>query len=141
MRLSRGGFCCRTIEQDHRSGSNRSLQHSNRSLDPRTVWGLGFWTRPKLKPTPKSQFGNPLAGCLPHTPHETVQLKAFVGSMAITVTVALLSARTATVKVGLDEDVGTLKHRAQTALGVGRGRLLNSSRSVLDVSACQTAGW
>ena len=46
--------------------------------------------------------------------------------MAIAVAVGLLSGRTATVKAGLDEEVGTLKRRAQTALGVGRGRLLKT---------------
>ena len=53
--------------------------------------------------------------------------------MSITVEVGLLSGKTVTVKADLDEEVGTLKRRAQTALGVGRGRLLDPSGGVLDV--------
>ena len=53
--------------------------------------------------------------------------------MSITATVGLLSGKTATVKAGLDEEVGTLKRQAETALGVGRGRLLDSSGDVLDL--------
>ena len=60
--------------------------------------------------------------------------KTFVDNMAIAVAVGLLSGKTASVKAGLDEEVEILKRRAQTALGVGRGRLLNSSGSFLDVS-------
>eukprot|EP00439_Symbiodinium_sp_Y106_P084693 s31_g26.t1 len=52
---------------------------------------------------------------------------------SISVDVALLSGKTASVKASLDEDVATLKRRAQTALGVGNGRLLNSSGTILDV--------
>ena len=55
--------------------------------------------------------------------------------MSISVEVALLSGRTATIEAGLDEEVSTLKRRAQSALGVGRGRLLDSSGSILDGSA------
>ena len=55
--------------------------------------------------------------------------------MLKTVEVGLLSSKTATVKVSLDDTVGTLKGRAQIALGVGRGRLVDSSGSVLDVCA------
>ncbi|OLQ08894.1 hypothetical protein AK812_SmicGene7558 [Symbiodinium microadriaticum] len=55
--------------------------------------------------------------------------------MSITVEVGLLSGKTATVKAGLDEEVGALKCRAQIALGVGRGRLVGSSGSVLDTCA------
>ncbi|OLP90809.1 hypothetical protein AK812_SmicGene27585 [Symbiodinium microadriaticum] len=55
--------------------------------------------------------------------------------MSITVDVGLLSGKTATVKAGLDEEVGALQRRAQIALGVGRGRLVDSSGSVLDASA------
>ena len=55
--------------------------------------------------------------------------------MSITVEVGLLSGNTATVKAGLDEEVGALKRRAQIALGVGRGRLVGSSGSVLDACA------
>ena len=57
------------------------------------------------------------------------------GSTSITVTVGLLSGKTATVTASSDEEVGTLKRRAETALGVGRGRLLDSSGRVLDVCA------
>ncbi|OLQ01989.1 Proteasome assembly chaperone 2 [Symbiodinium microadriaticum] len=49
--------------------------------------------------------------------------------------VGLLSGKTATVEVGLEEQVETLTHRACTALGVGRGRLVDSSGSVLDTRA------
>ncbi|OLQ00815.1 hypothetical protein AK812_SmicGene16491 [Symbiodinium microadriaticum] len=60
--------------------------------------------------------------------------------MSIAVEVGLLSGKAVTVEVGFDETVATLKCRAQTALGVGRGRLLDSSGSVLDMSATiQTA--
>ena len=55
--------------------------------------------------------------------------------MSITVDIGLLSGKDATVKAGLDEKVGALKHRAQIALGVGRARLVDSSGSVLDASA------
>ena len=57
------------------------------------------------------------------------------GKMSIAVDVGLLSGRTATVKAGLDEEVGALKRRAQIALGVGRGRLVDSSGSALDACA------
>ncbi|OLQ00894.1 hypothetical protein AK812_SmicGene16400 [Symbiodinium microadriaticum] len=55
--------------------------------------------------------------------------------MSITVDVGLLSGKTATVKAGLDEEVGALQRRAQIALGVGRGRLVGSCGSVLDAFA------
>ena len=55
--------------------------------------------------------------------------------MSIEVTVGLLSGKTATVKADLDEELGALKHRAQTALGVGRGRLVGSSGIFLDACA------
>ena len=51
--------------------------------------------------------------------------------MSITVEVGLLSGRTATLSAGL-EDVRSLTSRAQTALGVGRSRLVDSSGGVLD---------
>ena len=35
----------------------------------------------------------------------------------------------------MNEEVGALKRRAETALGVGRGRLVHSSGSVLDACA------
>eukprot|EP00439_Symbiodinium_sp_Y106_P030429 s6148_g3.t1 len=56
----------------------------------------------------------------------------FVWSMSTTVEVSLLSGKTATVQAGLDETVETLMQRAQIALGVGKGRLLDSSGVVLD---------
>ena len=65
--------------------------------------------------------------------------------MPISVTVRLLSGKEATVEAGADEEVGTLKCRAQTALGVGRGRLLDAAGSILDVrgsikqASCMTA--
>ena len=54
--------------------------------------------------------------------------------MSITVQVGLLSGKTTTVQARFDEDVETLKGRAQTTLGVGRWRLLDSSGSILDES-------
>ena len=54
---------------------------------------------------------------------------------SITVHVGQLSGKGA-VQVDLDEEVATLNLRAQTALGVGNGRLVNSSGCVLD--ACST---
>ena len=55
--------------------------------------------------------------------------------MSVVVQVALLSGRTATVEADQNERVETLKLRAQTALGVGKGRLLDSSGSALDLSS------
>ena len=52
--------------------------------------------------------------------------------MSITVEVALLSGKAATVQAGLDETCETLAQRAQIALGIGKGRLLDSSGAVLD---------
>ena len=52
--------------------------------------------------------------------------------MSISVEVSLLSGKTATVEAGQDETVETLTQRAQIALGVGRGRLLDSSGVILD---------
>ena len=55
-------------------------------------------------------------------------------NMSIDVEVGLISGRRVTVQAAADETVGTLKRRAQTALGVGIGRLLThldaSSRDV-----------
>ena len=53
--------------------------------------------------------------------------------MWITVAVGLLSGKTAAVKASLEDEVGTLRRRAQIALGVGRGRLVDSSGNLLDV--------
>ena len=58
--------------------------------------------------------------------------------MSITVQVSMLSGKTATVQAGLDETVETLAERSRIALGVGKGRLLDSSGVVLDGGA-QTA--
>ena len=52
--------------------------------------------------------------------------------MPIHVQVGLLSGRAATVEADLDEEVGSLKRRAEKALGVGRGRLMDSSGSILE---------
>ena len=54
--------------------------------------------------------------------------------MSISVEVRLLSGKRTCVNAGLDEEVGTLQLRAQAALGVRRGRLLDSSGGVLDAS-------
>ena len=53
--------------------------------------------------------------------------------MSISVDIGLLSGKTNTLEVNLDEPVETLQRRAQMALGVGSGRLLNSSGSILNV--------
>ena len=58
-----------------------------------------------------------------------------VCSMSITVEVRLLSGKTATVQAGLEEKVEALKLRSQTALGIGKGRLVDPSGSVLDAAA------
>ena len=55
--------------------------------------------------------------------------------MSLTVHVGLLSGRTATVQADLDEGVAVLKRRAEMALEVGKGRLVDSSGGVLDVDA------
>ena len=52
--------------------------------------------------------------------------------MSVTVEVRLLSGKTASVNAGLDEQVELLKRRAQIALQVGKGRLVDSSGAVLD---------
>ena len=53
--------------------------------------------------------------------------------MSIAVAVGLLSGKTVTVKASLEDEVGTLKRQAQIALGVGRGRLVDSLGNLLDV--------
>ena len=55
-----------------------------------------------------------------------------VRNMSIHAEVGLISGRKATVQAALDETVGALKRRAQVALGVGTGRLLDSSGCVLE---------
>ena len=52
--------------------------------------------------------------------------------MSISVDVHLLSGKSASLEVEADVSVESLKQRAQSALGAGRGRLLNSSGEVLD---------
>ena len=52
--------------------------------------------------------------------------------MPITVQVELFSGRATTVQANLDKAVGTLKRRAETALGIGKGRLVDSSGGFLD---------
>ena len=52
--------------------------------------------------------------------------------MSITVEIGLLSGKTVTVQADLDETVASFNLRAQTALAVGKGRLVNSSGSVAD---------
>ena len=49
------------------------------------------------------------------------------GNTSLDVEVGLVSGRTTTVQAALDETVGTLKRRAQLALGVGMGSLLDSA--------------
>ncbi|OLQ00903.1 hypothetical protein AK812_SmicGene16390 [Symbiodinium microadriaticum] len=46
--------------------------------------------------------------------------------------IRVAAGRRVTVDADVNEEVGTLKRRAQIALGVGRGRLVGSSGSVLD---------
>ena len=53
-------------------------------------------------------------------------------AMSVVADVGLISGKTVSVEVRLDESVATLKQRAQTALAVGRGRLLDSSGGLLD---------
>eukprot|EP00439_Symbiodinium_sp_Y106_P029819 s5718_g3.t1 len=55
--------------------------------------------------------------------------------MSFTVFVGLLNGKTAIVNTRLDEDVAALQRRAQIELGVGRGRLLDSSGCVLEACA------
>ena len=53
-------------------------------------------------------------------------------TMSLVVDVSLISGKTVSVETRLDESVGTLKRRAQTALAVGTGRLLDSAARLLD---------
>ncbi|CAE7897637.1 pak-2 [Symbiodinium sp. KB8] len=55
--------------------------------------------------------------------------------MSITLEVGLLSGKRVTVDADENEEVGTLKRRAQISLGVGSGRLVGSCGSVLDESS------
>ena len=56
--------------------------------------------------------------------------------MSVTVEIGLLSGMVVSVRANRDEQVETLKLRAQTALEVGKGLLVDSSGSVLD--ACSS---
>ena len=58
--------------------------------------------------------------------------KTVAEAMSVEVNVGLISAKTVSVQARLDESVATLKRRAQTALAVGKGRLLGSSAGLLD---------
>ena len=51
--------------------------------------------------------------------------------MSMCLQVSLISGRTVSLEIEVDAEVDTLKHRAQSALVVGRGRLLTSSGNVL----------
>eukprot|EP00439_Symbiodinium_sp_Y106_P066703 s733_g10.t3 len=53
-------------------------------------------------------------------------------NLALNVEVGLVSGRTTTVQAALDETVGTLKRRAQIALGIGMGSLLDSFGCFVD---------
>ena len=53
-------------------------------------------------------------------------------AMSISVDVHLLSGKTETLEVDVDDSVESLRRRAQSALKAGNGRLLNSSGEVLD---------
>ena len=53
-------------------------------------------------------------------------------AMAAVVVVGLMSGKTVSVETKLDEPVATLKSRAQTALAVGKGRLLDAFGGLLD---------
>ncbi|OLQ01281.1 hypothetical protein AK812_SmicGene15985 [Symbiodinium microadriaticum] len=61
--------------------------------------------------------------------HQATTLRVI---MSISVDVHLLSGKSASLEVEADVSVESLKQRAQSALGAGRGRLLNSSGEVLD---------
>ena len=55
--------------------------------------------------------------------------------MSLTLEVSLVSGKTVSLQTHGDESVESLKVRAQRALGVGKGRLLSSTGSVLDGGA------
>ena len=52
--------------------------------------------------------------------------------MSLTLEVSLISGKTVPLKTDEDESVESLRVRAQRALGVGKGRLVDSTGSVLD---------
>ena len=55
--------------------------------------------------------------------------------MALVLDVSLLSGRKVCLESDMNDSVASLKERAQEALGVGKGRLLNSCGDVRDVNA------
>ena len=55
--------------------------------------------------------------------------------MPLTVEVSLVSGKTVSLQTHEDESVESLRKRAQKALGVGKGRLVDSDGSVLDGGA------
>ena len=55
--------------------------------------------------------------------------------MSVTMEVRLLSGRAALIEAGLDEELDALILRAQTVLGVRKGRLVDSSGQILDACA------
>ena len=63
-------------------------------------------------------------------------------TMAVVVDVVLISGRKFSLETDLDTSVESLKRRAQKALGVGMGRLLNASGSKpCGDATLVTAGW
>ena len=52
-------------------------------------------------------------------------------AMSLAVEVSLISGKTVSLEAASDESVESLRLRAQSALGVGKGRLLNSTGDVL----------
>ena len=54
-----------------------------------------------------------------------------ISRMSIRLDVSLMSGRTVSVEADLDHSVHSLKRLAETALGVGRGQLMDSSGNVL----------
>ena len=64
-----------------------------------------------------------------------------VQAMSLRIDVGLVSGRTVSLEVQADASVASLNQCAQTALGVGKGRLLNSNGQVLDrLATLQEAG-
>ena len=59
--------------------------------------------------------------------------------MSWTVEVSLLSGRTVSLQTHGEETLESLRVRAETALGSGKGRLLDSKGGVLD--AWRSSGW
>ena len=55
--------------------------------------------------------------------------------MSLAIEVSLISGKTVSLEAEADESVESLRLRAQSALGVGKGRLLNSTGDILDGEA------